>query len=363
MRRWSRRLALALVALVVLAAVPILWIEGVCAAGRDGIVRARAPLVADPGYARRESDSYLSFPEWHIVYAYEDLAGVLRDGGRPSRFAYWRQIAGFWRSLCRLMHVATARGPVGGDTRIMLYTIGWSFTAELAIKGLYEETVGRLFEWWRGPSLTAEDAFVAADATAYARFLHQTPWYAYPFGGRLDAFWRETPWSGPHLARKLERRAVVSGEYGVKAVYGALIGWASATALGEADLEIHTVVAGLQPADLAAAPAIRVVRHLGGGRTLIRTPRYQVYTDLLVGLARRGVRVLEIAGNDRILMTVLLPAGPVPTPAGATELFVVPVQSGPARRRLGLDAEVEHLTETIRALEASGAVIEHVYDY
>src|SRR5262249_48022731 len=120
---------------------------------------------------------------------------------------------------------------------------------------------------------------------------------------------------------------------------------------------------GLVPADLAADPAIRVVRHLGGGRTLIRTPRYQVYTDLLVGLARRGVRVVEIAGNDRILMTVLLPSGSVPVWPGTTELFVRPVQSGPARRRLGLDVEVERLTETIRALEASGAVVEHVYDY
>jgi hypothetical protein len=245
----------------------------------------------------------------------------------------------------------------------MLYTIGWSFTAELAIKGVYEETVGRLFEWSRGPEPTAEDAFVAADATAYARFLHQTPWYAYPFASRLDAFWRETPWGGRHLARKLERRTVVSAEYGVKAVYGALIGWASATALGDADLEIHTVVAGLQPDDLAEDTAIRVVRSLGNQRMLIRTPRYQAYTDVLVGLARRGRQVVEIAGNDRILMTVLLPPVTVPVPPGAIQLFVVPVQSGTSRRRLGLDVEVERLTPVIRWLEASGAVIEHVYDY
>jgi hypothetical protein len=108
---------------------------------------------------------------------------------------------------------------------------------------------------------------------------------------------------------------------------------------------------------------MRILRELGGGRTLIRTPRYQAYTDLLVRLARRGRDVAEIAGNHRILVTVLAPEAPMPPVAGVTELFEAPIQSRPDRRRLGLDVSVEHLAAAIRALEASGASIEHVYDY
>ena len=108
---------------------------------------------------------------------------------------------------------------------------------------------------------------------------------------------------------------------------------------------------------------MRVVRELGGGRTLIRTPRYQAYTDLLVRLARRGRDIAEIAGNHRILVTVLAPPGPLPPVPGATELFEAPIQSRPDRRRLGLDVSVEHLAAAIRALEAAGASIEHIYDY
>ena len=151
---------------------------------------------------RREADSYLSFPEWHIVYAYEDLAGVLRRGDE-SDFAYGQQIAGFWRNLCRLTGVVTARGPVPTDTKVRLYTIGWSFTAELAIKGAYEKTVGRAFERLRGSGRTAEDEFAARDMQAYAEFLRQTPWYEYPFGWRLLAFWRSTTLGGDGLARKI----------------------------------------------------------------------------------------------------------------------------------------------------------------
>ena len=78
-------------------AAPILWVESLCTTAREPGTPARAPLVNERGYARREADSYLSFPEWHIVYAYEDLAGVLRRGNE-SDFAYGRQIAGSGRA-------------------------------------------------------------------------------------------------------------------------------------------------------------------------------------------------------------------------------------------------------------------------
>ncbi len=266
-------------------------------------------------YTRRESDSYLSFPEWHIVYTYEDLAGVLRQGSE-SDFAYSSPIAAFWRSFCALNSLVTARGGTGLDTRVSLYTIGWSFTAELAIKGAYENTAGRLFEWIRGSDRTAEDLFARRDMQAYAEFLRQTPWYEYPFGARLAAFWRETPMRGAHVPRKLERRLAFSLEYGVKAIYGALIAYATAATMGTADLEIKTVVVGLDPADVARDPRIRILRELGAGRTLILTPRYQVYTELVVELARRGRDIAEIAGNHRILVTVLAPDRPLPPLAG-----------------------------------------------
>jgi hypothetical protein len=362
MRRWAKRVAGALLALAVILIAPPLWIEGVCTTPRDPRVRAPAPLVDAPGYVRRESDSYLSYPEWHIVYAYEDLAGVLRRGD-PSEFAYGRQIAGFWRSLCGLNRRVAPRGDVGADTKVMLYTIGWSFTVELAVKGAYEKTLGRAFEWLRGAARTPEDEWAARDMQAYAAFLRQTPWYEYPFGARLAALWRDTPLAGAALPRKLERRAVLTLEYGARAVYGALLGYASATALGAAAPEIQTVVVGLDPTDVALDPRIRVVAHLGANRTLIRTPRYRAYTEMLVALARRGRDVAEIAGNRRILVTVLAPRRPLPPLPGTMELLEAPIQSRPDLRRVGLDVAVEQLAAVIRVLDGAGVVIEHVYDY
>ena len=50
----------------------------------------------------------------------------------------------------------------------MLYIIGISFAAEMGIKGFYEETVGRVTAWLRGPERTPEDEFALKVADEYA---------------------------------------------------------------------------------------------------------------------------------------------------------------------------------------------------
>jgi hypothetical protein len=242
----------------------------------------------------------------------------------------------------------------------MLYIIGLSFTAEMAVKGIYERTVGQLTVWLR-PGPTDEDRFALRLADDYARFLQQTPWYEYPFGTEFARFWRETPLSGPGLVRKIERRIGLSLEYGVKAAYAAVLGYAAG--LSPADLRIRSVVRGLDASDAAAEPRIVVVRDLGQGLALIETPRYRAFTEILRGLAARGREVVEIAGNRQVLTTVLLPGGMATDfPQGAA-IFAFPIQSRPDWRRVGLDTRVPQLSGLIRAVEGRGAVFEHVYDY
>ncbi|MEG8007461.1 hypothetical protein U2444_14780, partial [Listeria monocytogenes] len=67
---------------------------------------------------------------------------------------------------------------------------------------------------------------------------------------------------------------------------------------------------------------------------LIETPRYRAFTEILRGLGARNRTVLEIAGNRRILTTILLPAGTEIAIAGAAPLFAMPIQSQPGWRRV-----------------------------
>jgi hypothetical protein len=361
MGRILRRGAIALAVLICICAAPIAYVETSCREPAASVAPDPSPYqIEDPGYRRAEGDSYLTYPEWYIVHAYTDLAGVTRQSSE-SAFDYSASIAGFWHSLCRSTRAASRVGPVTADQKTTNYIIGLSFTAEMAIIGAWEHTIGAVTAWLRGPRRTAEDEFALAFADDYAAFLQQTPWYRYPFAPQFLRFWRETPLGQGNLVRGLERRLALSLEYGGKAIYAVAIG--ALAGFSPADLRIRSVVTPLSADDLAAEPRIMKIRDLPGGAMLIETPRYQEYTEILRELGARGKDVLEIAGNRRILATVLARTDAALATPGATELFAIPIQSRPGWRRLGLDVEVEKLTALIGEVERQGGEFEHAYDY
>jgi hypothetical protein len=357
--RWLKRLGLALVVIAVVAAIPIARNEIVCQVSPVAGANAYKPLLP-PAYRRDEVNSYLTYPEWAIVHAYQDLAGVMRRSSE-SDFAYFASIAGFWSSLCDLTRHASSRGPISLEYKVTLYTIGVSFAAEMGIKGAYEHTIGRLTAWLRGPTRTPEDTFALTVADDYAAFLRQTPWYEYPFGQKLGQFWRETPMTFAHPMRSLERRLALTLEYGSKALYAKLIGLGAAAI--PADLRIRSIVRNAEPAELAATPGITVVGPVDGAGIAIETARYRAFTDIFAALAARGRDMAEIAGNDDILITVLAENDALARKLNAKSLFVVPVQSRPGWTRYGFDVKVADLLAVIRQLKATGAELEHVYDY
>ena len=107
----------------------------------------------------------------------------------------------------------------------------------------------------------------------YAAFLHQTPWYEYPFGKRLAEFWQTTPFGATHLIRRIERRVALTLEYGVKAVYAR--GMAVLAGTSPAPLRIRSIVTGERLADV---PGVLIISQLPDGATIIETPRYAAFT-------------------------------------------------------------------------------------
>jgi hypothetical protein len=166
-------------------------------------------------------------------------------------------------------------------------------------QGVFEETVGRVTAWLRGPVRAPEDEFALKVADDYALFLRQTPWYRFPFGAKLKAFWAETPLVGGNLVRKTERRGSLSVEYAVKAVYAKALG--ALAGLDPAPLKIRSVVSRLDKTDTDVDARITVIKTLDDGRTIIETPHYRTFTEIILGLAGRGRNFTEIAGNDDIL--------------------------------------------------------------
>jgi hypothetical protein len=357
LKRLSIIFALLLCVLLVAAAIPIVTVEAGCGNGTIPRAHADSTDIQDADYRRAEGDSFLTYPEWYIVHAYTDLAGVTRASSE-SDYGYGSAITGFWTSLCHATETARKIGPVTADQRITNYVIGVSFSLEMAVQGAYERSIGAVTAWLRGDKRTPEDAFNARFLDDYAAFLQQTPWYEYPFKATLVRFWRETPWSSGSPVRSIERRFALSLEYGLKGLYAVAIG--ALAGVSPAQLSIMTVI---KPKDDKMVDGVMIVRKLGDGAYLVRTPRYQAFTEILEAWAKNGTAVVEIAGNRRILTTVIAPVGAAIDAPGSTRIFTIPLQAKPGWERIGFDTEVPEITTEIAAVERQGATFEHAYDY
>jgi hypothetical protein len=355
--RWLRRAVLALVVLLLLSAIPVVRNEMSCVGSLPANPSTYQPILAAE-HRRNLVDTYLTYPEWSIVHAYEDLAGVLPLRGESS-FAYIDSIRGYWRSLCAISAVASSRGALTADMRATLYIIGTSFTWEMGVKGAWETTLGRLTEWIRGPQPTPEDIFAQQTAERYAAFLQQTPWYEFPFGKTLGAFWRDTPMFRGSVVRSLERRVALSAEYGVKTIYARLI--AQAAALAPAALTIRSIVDRLDQADATAD--VKLVERRADGSAVIETPRYRAFTRIILDLVGREKTFIEIAGNNEVLTTVISEGEVKGLPPNAQQLFEVPLQAKPGWQRYGIVVPVKDLGVLARAAKQGNAVFEHAYDY
>jgi hypothetical protein len=367
--RFLRKVLYAVAALAILAGIGI----GATIAGVEKYCVADGPTpmvksdfgIADDGYARAQGDSFLTFPEWYIVHAYTDLAGVTAKTSE-SDFHYLTSVKGFWTSLCGATKQASRSGPASADQKATNYIIGFSFTAEMGLMGAYERSIGALSEWTASRRKTAEDAFNAALLKEYAAFLYQTPWYQFPFGAKLKQFWRETPFVAS--IRSVERRGSLSLQYGARWAYAALMRFIAG--YDPADLTIRSVVGGMTPSDLAAMHGVKVIREVGeanGARgVLVETARYAEFDAFVRELGQHpGASLLEVSGNHRILVTIVAPESVDATLAAAdgVVIFLLPVQSLPGLRRIGIDTPIRSLVQDVKGFETAGYKFEHAYDY
>ncbi|HXF64429.1 MAG TPA: hypothetical protein VNK95_22555 [Caldilineaceae bacterium] len=374
-QRVARWLGFFVLAIVLALVIPALWIGLVCApwgGGEGEIVVAPAqpaspllPAAAPAGLAgliRPEDQTYLTLPEWYIVYSADEYAAFIANN-RPSGFPYLQSVGQYWTSYWGVCTITSRRYPFNTAYHSTLYVIGLSFTVENILKGLYESTVGRLVEWLSTPELSEEDALARAVAKEYGDFIHTIPWYEFPFDEKLDELWSLADSPGPNPIRRWERRLVLSLEYGGKAFYGRLIKRATAAAYAPEELHIAAVVEGLTDAVLAQYPEVEPIATLDDGRRVVTLPRYEAFTQLVPRLVEQGVRFVEIAGNDEIMLTALAPRAWEYELEQGQYLFAHDILTDPATKRIMVAVPIPALHTVLSELAAQGVRLEHIYDY
>jgi hypothetical protein len=366
MLRWLRRILVAVAILIALAVlVPMAYIEGSCgptaSASAASVPVPALPAIDEQGYRRKQANTFFTFPEWYIVYSFEDFGRFL-DSSSESRFGYLSHIIGFWRSFCTINRAVPDGGESRFDVKTMIYVIGVSYSAEYAIKGIYENSVGRFTEWIRGSARTPQDDYARKVVQDYAAFLYTIPWYKFPFGEKLGGLMAMSA-PTPSPVRSWERDVALGTEYFVKIGYAWLIQKALDVSSDSEPRDIMLVVATLPPQALAKEPRIKPIRALTPEWQLVQTPRYKDFTEVLQGLLDQGIAVAEIAGNHEILITLIAPKAAALDVKDTAELFSLDLDARPGFRRVGLKARIDRLVDINRELKARGASIEHFYDY
>jgi len=336
---------LLILALILLA--PVGYIETMCR-GEVSAENYQPILPADQH--RPESRTLLTYPEWHIVHAYDDYAKVIATGD-PHDFDYISSVTGFWSSLCAVSEQSASHGGFPWETKQMVYTIGISFSVELAFKAAYEESIGRMFAVLRGPEHSPLDRLSAQQAADYARFLQQVPWHQWDFdrdAAQLVAANSQSP-------RDKERRAALGIEFAVKSAYAGLIAQAVEN-IGPDELTIRSIVTGLTEGQLGGIEGVTVIASRPEGLE-IETPRYRAFTNILAALAASGGKIVEVAGNDDILFTA---TSNNPTAPGAIFSFE---RQGYGDYRHLIFVKLPDLAESLNNLAANGLSLEHIHDY
>ncbi|MDP3703473.1 MAG: hypothetical protein Q8R78_03715, partial [Candidatus Omnitrophota bacterium] len=122
-----------LIAVAVL--VPMTYIEGSCSPSASTSASAASapvlPAIDEQGYRRKQANTFFTFPEWYIVYSFEDFGRFL-DSSSESRFGYLSHILGFWRSFCTINRAVPDSGESRSDVKTMIYVIGVSYSIEYA---------------------------------------------------------------------------------------------------------------------------------------------------------------------------------------------------------------------------------------
>ena len=344
--RLLRRAIFALLLFILVLLAPVAYVETMC---RGEVVASDYVPILPPEHHRAEARAFLTYPEWHIVHAYDDYGRVIATGD-PHDYAFLSGIAGFWTSLCALSEKSAAHGGFDTTTKQTIYTIGASFTLELALKAVYEETVGRIAAWLRGEDRSPLDDLSARQAADYAEFLQQIPWYRWDFEREIDAL--EQANSGS--LRDRERRFALGVEYATKAAYARVIESAVAS-VGPDALRLRMIVTGADAATLGRLDGVEIIAERPEGIE-IETPRYRVLTRLLQKMAGRGADFVEIAGNDDIMLTALS------TGAEPDALFSFRRQGyGDMRHLIALP--VPQLAQWLRANAGGPLKLEHIHDY
>ncbi len=133
------------------------------------------------GYYKDEAQSFLTVPEWYLVFNPKEYADFLEAGNNPSDFPFYQSIDEYWTLYDRSRKLVSEAYPHNEEYVTMLNVIGVSITMEYGAKMLYENTVGRVFSWFSNGTLSDQEKVIIEAQRAYSDLIYDKAWYEFEF--------------------------------------------------------------------------------------------------------------------------------------------------------------------------------------
>lgn len=310
------------------------------------------------GYFKDEAQSFLTVPEWYLVFNPKEYAEFLEAGNNPSDFPFYQSIDEYWTLYDRSRKLVSEAYPHNEEYVTMLNVIGVSITMEYGAKMLYENTIGRVFSWFSNGTLSDQEKVIIQAQRAYSDLIYDKAWYEFEFMPWVSKVWSTSNSANSNWFRKAERTLFFTAEFTFKAVYATLIEWAAKSAYEEPVTGIYLLVSAT---DSTQTAGLNVV-HQQEGKYLISIQRWGAFTNEIRRIAGRDLNLIEIAGNDEIVVSVLTKKNATPS-SDAELLYTSEVVTQPGTERHVYLMPVSTLLKFVSDSKRNGFEVEHVFDY
>lgn len=277
-----------------------------------------------PGYERENYRTYMTGPEWRNVEMSVEFAKFLQSGQPFYRYPYFRQIATFWRIYFLSLKAAHKHHSwfqiIFSEYNVMDLFVGVMTTLECLGKGLFSlpfRLIGRR------ENNTPFQQHVAGIYDNYAKFIHHTPFFLYPFLSEIRPLFRSYWQSSPKTFADAITLLITPIEMLIRGVAGYIprkmyaqedksTGEVKATA----DSVLHVILERKDTTETAQLIAkIEQENHTTlAEKVMQRKPkkgflyshtefeRYKKFTDLVESLAleTKDIQIKRIAGQDEL---------------------------------------------------------------
>jgi FAD/FMN-containing dehydrogenase len=312
------------------------------------------------GYFRDEAQTFLTVPEWYLVFNPKEYADYLEAGNNPSAFPFYASINEYWTLYDRSMKLVSNAYPKNEEYTTMLNVIGVSITLEYTAKMLYENTVGRVFSWFSNGTASDEERTIIEAQRAYSNFIYDKAWYEFEFMPWVKKVWSISNSANSNWFRKMERTLFFTLEFTFKAGYANLIEWAAKASYEEPVSEIYLLISTAD--SLQTSEHLKIIERQKD-KKIIGIKRWGAFTKTILEIADKEIDILEIGGNDEILVSVLMDKNQKNIFTHDELLYESTVVSKPDRNRKVYLLPASRLLSFIKESKQQGVEVEHIFDY